>query len=127
LSIQTAEDIKDRFLDEQRNIEDYLRFLEFKISDLNSELSNIERLLVKYGFSRSNIRNYILQPANAILDKTVLKFKEMFALKPEIEERLLKTHEKLKQISYPEKLDTIDIRSELGEAIWAIKERFQEV
>lgn len=126
MSIQTVEDIKDRFLDEQRNIEDYLRFLEFKISDLNSELSNIEQLIVKYGFFESNIRNYLSHSVNTILDKTEYRFKEMYVLKPKIEERQLKIHEKLKQIHYPEKLDSIDIRSELGELIFGIKERFQE-
>lgn len=122
----SANDIKDRFVEEQKNIEEYLRFLEYKISVLNSDLQKIEQLLEKYKILEAGYRSYHLLLQDDKVKKEEIRYREIAKNKAKIDTRLMEICNKLEKTSYPEKLNTVDIRTELGELILAIKEKIQE-
>jgi DNA repair exonuclease SbcCD ATPase subunit len=107
-----AINIKNRFEEEQKNIEEYLRFLEYKISFLNSDLLKIEQLLVKYRILTTENKYYHLPSQNEELNKEEIKCNEIIKNKSQIEKRLLEINDLLERFHYPEKLNTIDIRTE---------------
>ena len=121
----SANNIKDRFVEEQKNIEEYLRFLEYKISVLNSDLQKIEQLLEKHKILETGYRSYHLLLQDDKAKKEEIRYREIVENKAKIDTRLIEINNKLKKTSYPEKLNTVDIRTELGELILAIKERIQ--
>lgn len=123
---KTATDIKNRFEEEKKNIEEYLCFLEYKISVLNSDLQKIEQLLVKYKFFESELKTCHLLFKNENSNKEEIRYNNIIKIKPQIEKRLLEIDEKLEIIPYPEKLNTVDIRTELGDLILVIKEEIQK-
>ena len=123
---KTATDIKNRFEEEKKNIEEYLCFLEYKISVLNSDLQKIEQLLVKYKFFESELKTCHLLFKNENSNKEEIRYNNIIKIKPQIEKRLFEIDKKLEIIPYPEKLNTVDIRTELGDLILVIKEEIQE-
>ena len=122
----SANDIKDRFVEEQKNIEEYLRFLEYKISVLNSDLQKIEQLLEKHKILKTGHRSYHLLLQDDKVKKEEIRYREIAKNKAKIGTRLIEINNKLEKTSYPEKLNTVDIRTKLGELILAIKEKIQE-
>ncbi len=122
----SANDIKDRFVEEQKNIEEYLRFLEYKISVLNSDLQKIEQLLEKYKILETGYRSDHLLLQDDKVKEEEIRYREIAKNKAKIDTRLIEINNKLEKTSYPEKLNTVDIRTELGELIFAIKEKIQE-
>jgi len=127
LNNKTATDIKNRFEEEKKNIEEYLRFLEYKISVLNSDLQKIEQLLVKHKIFESKLKTYpLLFKDEQSNKKEKIRYNNIIKIRPQIEERLLEIGKELEIIPYPEKLNTVDTRTELGNLILEIKEKIQE-
>ncbi len=122
----SANDIKDRFVEEEKNIEEYLCFLEYKISVLNSDLQKIEQLLEKHKILETGCRpDHLLLQDDKVKEEEI-KYREIAKNKAKIGTRLIEINNKLEKTSYPEKLNTVDIRTELGELIFGIKEKIQE-
>lgn len=126
MSFKTASEIKTRFFEEQENIEDYIRFLEYNTSPLNSDLQKIRQLLEKYGFLDSKSKNYDLFSKDDVANESEILYDEICKIRPQIEKQLLKVNDSIDKLNYPEKLNTVDVRTELGELVLCIKEQLQE-
>jgi hypothetical protein len=126
LSFRTASEIKIRFIEEQENVEDYIRFLEYKTSVLNSDLQKIRQLLEKYGFLDSKSKIYDLLSKEDEANESEILYDEICKIRPQIDKKLLKINDSIEKLNYPEKLNTVDVRTELGDLILCIKEQLKE-
>jgi len=117
--MKKANEIRQRFIDELSNIENYFQFTELKLSSLESDVWELENILI-----RNNLFNEKLNPiylnSSSPKSKTLnRRFKEIINGRSKIENRLKILLKKIDNFPYPEKLSTIDGRTELGELIFA--------
>lgn len=120
--IRTADDLNKRFLKELSNIENYFQFTELKLSSLKSDIKELENILFRNSIFKEKFDTLTFLSEYKKTITPDQRFKEIFDELPNIEKRLDILDKEINDFKYPEKLGTIDGRTELGELILAFKE-----
>lgn len=116
----SADTLRDRFIEEQEYVQRYIELLQRKISLDTGELYRVIDIVVEYGFAdRKDLllkgRFLIGKSYNAVDVQEIVS--KLQRLKPDIQAALANAESQLSKIGQPKDLFKVDVRSLAGECI----------
>lgn len=122
-----AQVIRDRFLEDQDYIQRYLDFLKYKTAVFGTDMLMVTRLLSKHGLLQIDLKRSSSahsQPHTLVELQQILS--QIRSIKPTIEAKIQMAEKELENIPRTERLNTVDVRSELGEIISALEDKLRD-
>jgi len=114
--IVTATDLRDRFIEEQEYLQNYIEFVQHKTAVFESQVTEVSNILSKYGLLKLERRSRAWRVSYSYKELQQLHEQLQNTL-PAIASELEKTKGELESLQEPPGLYSIDVRSPQGECI----------